>query len=331
MPQCLEEKYFLRKYINEKPMIDFYVIGGYLGAGKTTFLNHILSYPTLTNTVVLVNDFGSLNIDAALIKNNDGKTYSLTNGCICCNIEQSFFTTLLKVIKSSPKPTRIIVEASGVADPSRIADIARLSPSMQLQKIIVVVDCATIRTHANNPQINNMVLKQLQSTDYLLLNKRDLVGDTQYGTLTKWIHTINADAKQIPCQNASVSIDEIISNTHTTHQKYQENNSINELQEQPNIYSETYYIHHPVSESTIREALGTLPDAIQRMKGFIMLKDCNKWALLQYVGGSQIRIKPIDFIPKKVLQGKLVYITTTKKPNLRQFFAILGITTITIE
>src|SRR4051794_19414238 len=120
------------------------VIGGYLGAGKTTLLNRLLHQNEGRRFAVLVNDFGSINIDAALIASHDGETMSLTNGCICCSLANGFLTALTQLRNRAEPPEHIIVEASGVADPLKIAQYGH-TPGFRLESIIVLADAETVR------------------------------------------------------------------------------------------------------------------------------------------------------------------------------------------
>ena len=101
------------------------VVGGFLGAGKTTLLNHLLRQ-TKQRLAVLVNDFGAINIDAELVASHNGNTISLANGCICCSIGDNLVEALVDLTRQRSLPDHIIIEASGVADPARIAELARL-------------------------------------------------------------------------------------------------------------------------------------------------------------------------------------------------------------
>ena len=87
------------------------VLGGYLGSGKTTLLNHLLSSAT-ERIAVLVNDFGAINVDAALLESADDDTISLTNGCICCSLTDGFAAALDQVRALAARPDRLIIEAS---------------------------------------------------------------------------------------------------------------------------------------------------------------------------------------------------------------------------
>ncbi len=108
--------------VNQIPVT---IIGGYLGAGKTTLLNSLLSGAHGVKLAVIVNDFGSINIDAALVANRDGETISLTNGCVCCSIGDNLALTLHDLAEQANGPEHVVIEASGVADPSKIARFGR--------------------------------------------------------------------------------------------------------------------------------------------------------------------------------------------------------------
>ena len=89
---------------------------------------------------MLVNDFGEINVDAALIEAHDGEVMALSNGCVCCAIGPDFGDSLSRMLCRDPKPDRIIVEASGVSDPWRIAQLARLEPGAALDGVLVLAD-----------------------------------------------------------------------------------------------------------------------------------------------------------------------------------------------
>jgi hypothetical protein len=104
--------------------LPFTVIGGYLGAGKTTLLNHLLADAAGLRIGVLVNDFGSLNIDAALVRAHAGDTIELANGCLCCSLVSGFAEVLGRVKARAAEFDHVVIEASGVAEPLRVAEQA---------------------------------------------------------------------------------------------------------------------------------------------------------------------------------------------------------------
>jgi G3E family GTPase len=152
------------------------VLGGFLGAGKTTFLNHLLK-TSRSRCAVLVNDFGAVNIDAGLIERHDGTTMTLTNGCVCCSIGGGFIETLGKLLDDGIRFDQIIIEASGVGDPWRIAEIALIEPGLRLNAVIVVADASRIEHLLADSRVGDTVRNQFAHCDLVLLNKTDLIDD----------------------------------------------------------------------------------------------------------------------------------------------------------
>ncbi|MBI5129293.1 MAG: GTP-binding protein [Rhodopseudomonas palustris] len=150
------------------------VIGGFLGAGKTTFVNHLLATGG-PRTAVLVNDFGEINVDATLIQGHDGTTMTLTNGCICCSIGTSFIETMCKVLDAEVPFERIVIEASGVGDPWKIAEIALIEPTLRLDRVIVLADASRIAALIDDARVGATVRSQFERCDVVLLSKTDLV------------------------------------------------------------------------------------------------------------------------------------------------------------
>ncbi|QDL99867.1 GTP-binding protein [Rhodopseudomonas palustris] len=154
------------------------VIGGFLGAGKTTFVNHLLRSGG-PRTAVLVNDFGEVNVDATLIESHDGTTMTLTNGCICCSIGTSFIDTICRVLDAAVPFERIVIEASGVGDPWKIAEIALIEPSLRLGRVIVLADASRVAQLIDDARVGDTVRSQFERCDLVLLTKIDLVeGET---------------------------------------------------------------------------------------------------------------------------------------------------------
>jgi G3E family GTPase len=157
--------------------VAFTVIGGFLGAGKTTLLNRLLAQAEGRRFGVLVNDFGALDIDGRLVVRHGGDTIALANGCLCCSIGDSLVTTVLGLLGRPEALDHIVVEASGVADPGRIADLATLEPRLVRDGVVVVVDGGNVRERAADRRVGDTILRQLAAADLLVLNKVDLADD----------------------------------------------------------------------------------------------------------------------------------------------------------
>ncbi len=184
--------------------IPFTVIGGFLGAGKTTLLNRLLAQAEGRRFAVLVNDFGALDIDGRLVKQHGGDTIALANGCLCCTIGDSLVQTLMSLLDRGAEVDHIVVEASGVADPGRIADLGVLDSRLQRDGVVVVVDAADVRERAADRRLSDTVLRQLSSADLLVLNKIDLVQDV--ATLRAWMAG-QSSAPVLEAVQANVPVD----------------------------------------------------------------------------------------------------------------------------
>ena len=151
---------------------------GNLGAGKTTLVNHVLRHNAARRFAVLVNDFGQINIDADLIAGQEDGTIALTNGCVCCSLAGGFVVVLSALRERQPPPEHVIVEASGVSDPHKIAQYGHM-PGDRLDGTVVVADAEAVRQRAADPRCGAQVRQQLLGADLLVLNKSDLVSEPE--------------------------------------------------------------------------------------------------------------------------------------------------------
>ncbi len=155
------------------PRLPLTVIGGFLGAGKTTLLNRLLAENHGRRIMVMVNDFGAINIDASLIASADGDTISLTNGCVCCTMGNDLFMALGDALDRRPRPDHLVIEASGIADPAKIAMAARAEPDMAYSGVAVVVDALNWPTLARDRMIGAQIEGQVKVADLVLVSKAE--------------------------------------------------------------------------------------------------------------------------------------------------------------
>ena len=178
------------------------VLGGFLGAGKTTLLNRILSGGHGVRYAVLVNDFGELAVDGGLVAAHDGETVTFANGCVCCSMGDDLVVTLDRLLDEDRPPEHILVEASGVADPRAIADVATLHPGLSRDLVVVLADVETVRERYGDHRLRDTVARQLAAADLLVLNKCDRVPAEAIEETESWarnrsraptIRTVGAD------------------------------------------------------------------------------------------------------------------------------------------
>ena len=164
------------------------LIGGYLGAGKTSLLNHLLTHAGGGERIaVLVNDFGALGLDAALVARRDADTVTLTNGCVCCTIADDFGTALDAQVRAGEPPERIVVETSGVAEPGKTARYASGWPGVRLDAVLTVVDLETIRARVKDRFVGGLVARQIEAADLIVANKSDRVDARVRLSTTGWL------------------------------------------------------------------------------------------------------------------------------------------------
>ena len=249
------------------------VIGGYLGAGKTTLVNHILRTAD-ERIAVLVNDFGDVNIDEALIASQDGDTISLANGCICCSLVDGFSAALATITALDPVPERLVIESSGVADPATVAAYGH-SPGLRLDATVVVVDAETIRTKARDVYVGDTVVGQLGSGDIIVLNKTDLV-DAESATDTRsWLAQRAPQAVIVDAANAVVDpavLFGVIPTPLVLESEHKEGHA-GHLHAESLFDSWTWTSTEPIERDAIEAFMESLSESIVRSKGILFLAD----------------------------------------------------------
>jgi len=163
------------------------IIGGYLGSGKTTLINHLLRHANGVRLAVLINDFGELPIDAELIEGQEGNVISLSGGCICCSYGDDLSYALQQLLEQESLPDHIFIEASGVALPGAIGKSLSLLRAFKLEGIVVLADATSIETSSTAKYIGDTIARQLSDADLIVLNKLDLLSNLQLEAVRGWM------------------------------------------------------------------------------------------------------------------------------------------------
>ena len=231
------------------------IVAGYLGSGKTTYINQWLAGTNSARYAVLVNDFGELNIDAALIESKTARSISLTNGCICCSIANDLGAALAEVDSLSDRVDWVLMEASGVADPTRVKNQVLNSPGFQLQETITLVDVTRIQQLVRDKFVGRHIQHQLQQATRIVLSKTDLINSLQQRNIQAWLDVY----RHAPdCVTGKTDL--------------------------PAFYSQTIIEKKPVSRRRLRAWLEGLDSSVLRIKGFVLLEQDTKHRyLLQWV------------------------------------------------
>ena len=212
------------------------LLTGYLGSGKTTLVNHILSNKKGIKFAVIVNDIGEVNIDADLIQKGgvvgkkDESLVALQNGCICCTLKMDLIEQLTDIMKMG-RFDYIVIEASGICEPEPIARTIAGIPQMgreytqfglpRLDCIVTVVDALRMKDefacgeslkneNIDEEDIENLVIEQIEFCNIVLLNKVSEVEPKEVERIKQIVRNLQPDAEIIECDYANVDLDKII-------------------------------------------------------------------------------------------------------------------------
>ena len=257
-------------------MIRLLVIGGFLGAGKTTLVNRLLAHAD-RKIAVLVNDFGAVAVDAALIAAADATSITLANGCVCCSIGDDFGAALERV--AAGKPELVIVEASGVADPWRIAQLALIEPGFELGPLVVLADAADLPRLQADRAVGDVVRGQLSYADIVVLTKTDIAGAALAGSRAA-VAAIRPQAHVIETGNLAASGGDVALADLDFAVPRARARFMAEAAHPFRTW--TWRDARPFDRGALRGLLGSLPASVLRIKGFCGLDDDEGDWLLQY-------------------------------------------------
>ena len=281
------------QHLND-PRIPATIIGGFLGSGKTTLLNRILQSDQNLRAAVLVNDFGSINIDSQLITSNDGKVMSLANGCICCNIADDLTGQIDEMLNQDNPPACLLIEASGVSDPGRIARTLNYRLFRDRVRINALINLIDADQFNETPEeFIDLAKWQLKQADIVVINKTDLCTKQQIAELKQqWIPenatVYETSFAQVPL---SLLLDVDSQQSHEGHDCQQQgcshdHNHDHSHDNHGDIFdSISWQCNQAINEDSIKAFIQQLPNTVYRAKGFFLLKDQpSKSLLLQKVG-----------------------------------------------
>ncbi len=198
------------------------IITGFLGSGKTTLLNHILENNDNLKVAVLVNEFGDINIDSQLLVSFDEDMVELSNGCICCTINDGLVDTVYRILEREDKIDHLIIETTGIADPLPIVltfVTTELQNLTRLDSVITLVDAETFTPDHFDSEA---AFKQISFGDVIILNKTDLATPEKVKELEDYIGTVKRGARILHSKHGQVPLPLILDVGLTPTEKYQE-------------------------------------------------------------------------------------------------------------
>jgi len=222
--------------INKLPVT---VLSGFLGAGKTTVLSHILNNRQGKKVAVIVNDMSDINIDASTIKSgvslnhSNEKLVEMSNGCICCTLREDLLIEVGKLAKDG-RFDYLIIESTGISEPLPVAETftfadesgVSLGDVATLDTMVTVVDAVNFLNdyeQANDLQdtgeslgkddersVADLLVDQVEFADVILISKTDLITNNELNKLTAILNTLNTQANIIPISNGHININEVL-------------------------------------------------------------------------------------------------------------------------
>ncbi|MDT9295908.1 MAG: GTP-binding protein [Arthrospira platensis PCC 7345] len=293
------------KTTREKPTINrevpVIVITGFLGSGKTTLINYILSHRNGRKVAVFVNEFGEISIDGQLLINLEDDMVQLNNGCICCTLNDRLADTIVEVLQRNPHIDYLLIETTGIADPLPIIMTfggTELRNLTRLDAIFTLVDADTF-----SPDLlanSEAALNQIAWGDLILLNKIDLVAPEKCDRIQKQIRQLKPDARIITTEYGEVPLATIwgIEYSHpdfpqlSDHDHQPDHDHHSQHLANDGFVAVSFSSDRPLSVEKFQTFLSDrLPTNVFRAKGFIWYQGNNSSHLFQ-LSGKRYQLTP---------------------------------------
>ncbi len=283
-------------------MVPILLVAGFLGAGKTTVVNHLLAHADGRRIAAVVNDFGAINIDAELVAGADG-VVSLANGCICCSLEGDLLRTLANLLRRTPRPDCIVIETSGVADP---ADIVRnlMDPVIWREAPLETVLCVVDATAP--PALDDALLRaQIRAADVIALSKVDLADST--APIRATLTAIKPQAVVIEAVQGRLPMDLLFPADPDRSPQPRDPGRPRPVSDR--FESTSWTSERPVSLGRLQAAIGRLAPRLARAKGFVETTEHPGRRLLLQFAGGRATLAPAEPPPPGTPCVRLVFIS----------------------
>lgn len=278
----------------ELSSVPIIILAGFLGSGKTTVLNHVLQAKSSPRVAVLVNDFGSINIDAKLIINIEGEVISLANGCICCTIRSDLYQAVTQLLNQNASLDAILIEASGISDPAEIALTfinTDLSARTKIDCILGVVDAEEVMDL--DPQSQKLAREQVEVADIIAINKTDLVTPERVLEVQRWIKKNAPHARIIETSFGRIPTTLLFGDLRFDRTKLNTNKEHDHHDGDLSHHGFTTILlqaGEPLSLTAVQQMLVNMPSTIFRAKGFLYTAELSQEMLVLQMAGKRISV-----------------------------------------
>lgn len=284
------------------------VVGGYLGAGKTTLVNHLLRSAEGRRLGVIVNDFGALNVDAALIVGVQGDLVQLADGCICCSIQGDLLEALDRVLDVPEPPDHVIIEASGVSDPRRVAQALEQRARRERAVIDAVVVVIDAEHHLGLGRRERIVAGgQIVAADILVLNKADLVEPAALDALEARVRRQSRGGRILRTEHGRVALPLVLGvgafdparlpvgasvdvHVHEAGHHDHDHDHDAPVDHGAEYWTWSFRSDRPLSARRLRRAIDALPPQVVRAKGTVHLASHPEQRAVMHVVGRRAEL-----------------------------------------
>jgi G3E family GTPase len=281
------------------------LVAGFLGAGKTTAVNHILAHAEGRRIAAVVNDFGAINIDAELIAGASDGIVSLSNGCICCSLEGDLLRTLAGILRRSPRPDHIVIETSGVADP---VDIVRnlMDPVIWKEAPLETVLCVVDATTPLSKLKDALLRSQIRAADVLLLSKTDLVDASQRERIHDAVRAVRPTAVMIDAPHGQVPAALLFPEDPSQRTAARDPGPRRPASDRFETLSWTS--GRPLSLARLQAAIGRLAPKLARAKGLFEAVERPGVPLVFQLAGGRATLAPVGTLAPGLPKARFVFV-----------------------
>lgn len=303
------------------------LITGFLGSGKTTFLNHFIREQSAERILVIENEVGKSNVDGALVEPGVEEVVELTAGCLCCSLSDGLLDALEVVSAKQDQFDRLVIETTGVADPSSIVQVFLADPMVgryfELEQVVCVADAGLVEDWLEETE---EALRQIVMADVILLNKADTVSDSYLPELRKMMQSINPHALTLAGENGHFPIEEILQTRIADHASF-ETRLANVGKRQDLVNDPVSAVkgnRHKVNTFTLvfdqpfvlddyfslqlHRLVNLYRDQVYRIKGILHVLDYPNRVIIQSVRTSCVVSDGTPWTPDETRQSHLVFI-----------------------